>query len=273
VCTGPVELSETGKSLMCTSGFDCPAQAQGWIQHFVSRGALDIEHLGEKWIRLLSEEGLLKTPADIFNLKKHRARLVKLERLGERSVQNLLDAIEKKTRPELARFINALGIRHVGEATARDLSRAFGSLEKIIEAGLEELNAVENIGEVVARSIFEYFRKPQRRREIKRMLTLGVEPQAGPAGGPLEGWTVVFTGGLASMKRAEAKKKVEGLGARVASSVTRSVNVMVAGPKAGSKLAKAKKLGVAVIREEDLLGYLEKARDLPRGKKLERPTP
>jgi DNA ligase (NAD+) len=260
VCGAPSEPSPTGKGLRCTGEFDCPAQVEGWIQHFVGRRAMDIEHLGEKWISILRQQGLLRSPADIFDLRRHRSKLVEIERMGEKSAQNLLDAVENAKRPPLARFLNALGIRHVGEATARDLADHFGSLEKLIEASLEEVNAVPNVGDVVARSIFEYFRNDLHRREIERLRKLGVEPQAPKREGPLAGKTIVFTGGLESMSRDEAKRAVEELGGKVAASVGKAVNLVISGEKAGSKLDRARKLGITVLDEAEFLKFLQDAR-------------
>jgi len=261
VCGAKSELSSTGKGLRCTAGFECPAQVEGWIQHFVGRAAMDIEHLGDQWISILRTEGLLKSPADLFELRRHRSKLVEIERMGDKSARNLLEAIEAAKRPPLARFLNALGIRHVGEATARDLADHFGSLEALMGATEEEINSVPNVGDVVARSIFEHFQNRTHRGEVERLRQLGVDPQAPRRGeGPLSGKTIVFTGGLESMTRDDAKKAVEALGAKVASSVGKGVNLVISGDKSGSKLDKARKLGISVVSEADFLKFLEEAR-------------
>jgi DNA ligase (NAD+) len=262
-CGGPVRVSESGKSVRCTRGLKCPDQLKQWIQHFCRREAMDIEHIGEKWVDVLVDRGLLRSPADLFRLKDRRSDLENLERMGEKSVQNLLDSIERAKRPALPKFLLALGIRQVGEATAKDLAGHFGSLEKLMDATVEELTRVMNIGEVVARSIHEYFRDPDYRQIVSDVLRAGVEIRVEKRGGPLRGYVVVFTGGLSSMSRDEAKKQVEELGGKTADTVSKSVNLVVAGDSAGSKLDKARKLDIRVIGEDEFLSLARLAREEP----------
>lgn len=281
-CGSRTEVSENRKSCRCTNRVDCPAQLEGLLEHFAGRAAMDIGHLGEQWIRILVGEGLVRSPADLYELYRHRDRLVRLERMGEKSVQNLLESIESSKTRELARFVFALGIRHVGEATARDLANAFGSIEGLLGATREQVNEIPNIGETVADSIAEYLglprdeherRKrvrhralglpvfiPRSRAEVERLLRLGVRPKAAVKEGPLKGEVVVFTGKLASMTRDQAKQMVESRGGRVAESVSRAVTLVVRGEGSGRKLQAARRLGIKVIGENEFRELVGDAR-------------
>jgi DNA ligase (NAD+) len=243
----------------CTGGLICPAQAVERLRHFVSRDCFDIEGMGEKAIQSFFEDGLIKEPADIFQLaKKHAEALLEREGWGEQSVKKLFDAIEARRQIPLDRFVNALGIRHVGETTAKLLARHFHTLEALRTAmagenAVAELTQIEGIGETVAEAIKDFFDEPHNIKALDR-LAKEVTPLevAAPAasGSPVAGKTVVFTGSLEKMTRHEAKARAEALGAKVASSVSKKTDIVIAGPGAGSKLAEAQKHGVEVLDED-----------------------
>ncbi|MCD6270896.1 NAD-dependent DNA ligase LigA, partial [bacterium] len=238
----------------CTNK-NCFATQKRFLYHFVSKKAFDIEHLGPKIIDQLIEEGLIETPADIFKLKK--GDLVPLERFAEKSAQNLIDAIEKAKEIPLERFIYALGIRHVGEETANILARKFGSIENLKKASLEELEAIPDVGPIVAKSIYEWFRNARNIKLVDGLLKAGVKiitPKKVEE--KLKGKTFVFTGALKTMTREEASEKVRLLGGKVSSSVSKNTDFVVVGENPGSKYEKAKKLGVKTISEEEFLKML-----------------
>jgi DNA ligase (NAD+) len=247
----------------CTGGLICPAQATERLKHFVSRNAFDIEGLGTKTIEAFWADRLVRTPADIFRLKDHAQAILEREGWGETSVRNLLDSIERRRRISLDRFVYALGIRHVGETNARLLAREFGTVEGLREAMqaprdgmLERLVAVHGIGETVANAVAEFLLEPRNREAVEDLLRfVEVEPYAAPraAASPLAGKTIVFTGTLEKMTRAEAKARAEALGAKVAGSVSRSTDYVVAGADAGSKLNKAREYGVEILDEDQWL--------------------
>ncbi|MBL0374460.1 NAD-dependent DNA ligase LigA [Rhizobium sp. KVB221] len=262
----------------CTGGFVCSAQAIEHLKHFVSRDAYDIEGLGSKQIEFFftSEDPSMRirTAPEIFTLRARQeaSTLVKLENIegfGRTSVTKLLNAIDARREIALNRFIYALGIRHVGETTAKLLARAYGTYDAF-ETGMKEaaplfgeawneLNAIEGIGEIVARAIVEFYKEPRNLDVISRLLS-EVTPQAVEApvtsGSPVAGKTVVFTGSLERFTRDEAKARAEGLGAKVAGSVSKKTDYVVAGPGAGSKLDKARELGVTVMTEDDWLAFI-----------------
>lgn len=239
----------------CPNNISCPAQIKGTIEHFASRPALNIEGLGEKWADIFVDKGVVKNPADLYYLKKDQ--LMALERMADKSAQNLLDAIEGSKDTGLAKFIYALGIRHVGEATARALADHFGSLDKIMDAKLEGLEDINDVGPVVAKSICDFFADAQNRRVIEKMLKAGVKPKYEVKKGKLAGLTFVFTGGLDSMSRDRAKELVEENGGKTANSIGKQVSIVVAGPGAGDKLPKAKKLGIKIIDELEFLKMIK----------------
>jgi DNA ligase (NAD+) len=254
---------KTGKTDVdrrCTGGLICAAQAVERLYHFVSRDAFDIEGMGGKHIQAFYDDGLVKEPADIFLLeKKHANTIVEREGWGEQSAKKLFEAIARRREIPLDRFINALGIRHVGETTAKLLARHFHTLDALLEAmesdqAIEHLTAIEGIGETVAEAIKDFVDEPHNRKAIDHLLKAGVEPQevAAPAasGSAVAGKTVVFTGSLEKMTRHEAKARAESLGAKVASSVSKKTDIVIAGPGAGSKLSEAQKLGVTVMDED-----------------------
>ncbi len=255
VCGARVD--RVGAYHLCTNGLTCPAQLQGHIEHFVSRGAMDIVGLGGKTVRQLMDAGLVEDLADLYRLTP--IDLAGLEGFAEKSIENLMKAIEASKRPRLDRFLFALGVEHVGGTVARLLADHFGALEPILEASEETLQEIHGIGPEVAESVHRFFANARNRRVLERLHQAGVRPvvERKPRGPrPLAGETVVFTGALEQMTRAEAAKKAEDAGARVASSIGKKVTLVVAGPEAGSKLDEARKLGVRVIDEAAFLRRL-----------------
>jgi len=261
-----------GAVTRCTGEFACPFQKIEHLKHFVSRRAFDIEGLGEKQITLFFERGWIREPADIFTLERRNSsiNLEEQEGFGELSVRNLFDAIRARLKISLERFINALGMRHVGETTARALARGYGSWQAFHDACLSiargdaetraEMDNLDQIGETVIDSIAAYFGEGHNRgiveRLTKQVQILDAEKPA--ADSAVAGKTVVFTGSLENMTREEAKAMAERLGAKVAGSVSQKTDYVVAGPGAGSKLGQAKALGVAVLSEDewfDLVGH------------------
>jgi DNA ligase (NAD+) len=242
---------------------ECPAQTREGIIHFVSRGAMNIEGLGEKVVTQLFNHGLVRSVADLYYLEKED--LLQLERMGEKSVQNLLEAIEKSKRNSLERLLFGLGIRFVGAKGAKILAQHFKHMDALMEAGMEELLALDEIGPKMADSVVTYMEKPEVRETINRLKEAGVNMEyKGPgadgekavASSPLAGKTVVITGTLQKMSRKEATDLLESLGANVTGSVSKKTDLLVAGEKAGSKLDKAKKLDVTIWDEETLLSHL-----------------
>jgi DNA ligase (NAD+) len=256
---GSEAVAEEGEvDVRCTGGLICPAQRFERLRHFVSRGALDIEGLGEKSIAEFIELGWLHSPADIFRLRKHREVLLEREGWKEKSVDNLLAAIEAKRGPDGPRFLFGLGIRHVGIVTARDLLKCFGTIEELRRVAMAddaqiELAAVEGVGPVVAEALVDFFHEPHNREALDDLLS-EVTPRPFVSDAKQTQWTgktIVFTGSLETMSRDEAKAQAERLGARAAGSVSAKTDLVVAGPGAGSKLKKAEALGVRVIDEAD----------------------
>ena len=260
VCGSETFRDEEEKDTRCTGGLFCPAQRRESLVHFASRLALNIDGLGEKVIDQLLEAGLIQTPADLYRITEEK--LLTLERFGKKSAANLVEAIEKSKETTLARFIYALGIRHVGESTARDLAQHFRSLEALMSADADALLKVNDVGEVIAQSIIHFFEEPHNRHVIGNLLDLGVHwptPEASAVNDLVSGKTFVLTGTLPSMGREEAKALLLAQGAKVASSVSKKTDYVVAGAEAGSKLEKAQALGVAVIDEAKMLEMLKGA--------------
>ena len=246
----------------CTGTLVCAAQAVEGLKHFVSRNAFDIEGLGEKLIELFFTESLIRTPADIFTLRardgRDRPPLREWEGFGELSARNLFNAIDARRSIALNRFLYSLGIRHVGETNARRLARHFGDWEALraaarAENAAEELSSVEGVGPVVAEAVADFFAEPRNEAALDALVReVSIEPmEAIAAGHPLAGKTIVFTGSLERMTRDEAKAIAERLGAKVSGSISAKTDLVVAGPGAGSKLAKARELGVETIDEEE----------------------
>jgi DNA ligase (NAD+) len=257
-CHSEAVAEEGEVDVRCTGGLICPAQRVERLKHFVSRGALDIEGLGEKSIQEFFEIGWLQSPADIFRLRKHRDELITREGWKEKSVENLLSAIEAKRRPDPARFLFGLGIRHVGIVTAKDLLKCFGTVDELRRVAMSndaaaDLSAVEGVGPVVAEALVDFFHEPHNRGVLDDLLS-EVSPVPFTSSARETEWsgkTIVFTGSLETMSRDEAKAQAERLGARAAGSVSAKTDLVVAGPGAGSKLKKAEELGIQVIGERE----------------------
>ncbi len=247
-CQGP--LQQEGKFVYC-GNLDCTAQLVGRIVHLAARRAFDIEGLGPKQVEQLVQAKLVASIEDVFTLAPKKPQLLELERWGERSTQNLLEQIDKARTPPLHRFLHGIGIRHVGESTAKDLATHFGSLARLAGANHEALMAVDGVGEEVAAAVVEFFASAKNQATLQALTAAGVVPQqAEPQGaGPLSGRVFVFTGGLSTMSRDDAKAKVEALGARTAGSIGKKVTDVVAGADAGSKLEKAQALGLRILDE------------------------
>jgi DNA ligase (NAD+) len=252
-------LVERGPFTVCPNSFGCEAQLIGRIQHFGSRTALDIEGLGEETARLLVAEGLVRRLPDLLDLRAEQ--LTPLEGFAELSAGNLVAAIRAASRPELSRFLTALGIPEVGVAVARSLARHFRTLEALMSADPERLTEVEGVGPIMARRIAEFFAEPHNAENITGLVSrMDVQDAAGSgAGGTLDGKVFVFTGGLESLSRDEARQKAEALGAKVTGSVSKKTDFVVAGADPGSKLEKARALGVRVLDEEAFLALLEES--------------
>jgi DNA ligase (NAD+) len=250
-CGSAVERLPDEAIARCTGGLVCPAQRKQALRHFASRHAMDIEGLGEKLIDQLVDTGRVRTPADLYSLKAEE--LAALERMADKSAQNVIGAIDKSRDTTLARFIYALGIRHVGEATAADLAAHFGALDPILAASEEALLDVRDVGPILAASIRDFLAEPHNRTVIDALRNAGVRfPEGRPqraAAGPLVGKTFVLTGTLPTLSRDEAKALLEAAGASVAGSVSKKTDYVVAGADAGGKLVKAQALGVAIIDE------------------------
>ena len=260
VCGSRIVREEGEADWRCTGGLYCPAQRKQALLHFAGRRAMDIEGLGDKLVEQLVEGGIVQTPADLYDERKlNLHRLTNLERMGEKSATNLLDAIEHSKHTTLARFIYALGIRNVGETTAKDLARHFAGLDSLVVADAERLQLVPDVGPVVAQSITAFFAEQHNRDVIAQLLECGVQPQhAGAAAQvlPLSGKSFVLTGAL-GMSRDDARERLEKLGAKVSGSVSKKTDYVVAGAEAGSKLEKARELNVPVLDEQALLRMLE----------------
>jgi DNA ligase (NAD+) len=258
VCGSGVQREEGEKDLRCSGGLVCPAQRKQALLHFAGRRALDIEGLGERLVEQLVDADLVRTPADLFKLGL--GAIAGLERMAEKSAANVLAAIERARHTTLERFIYALGIRHVGEATARDLARHFGSLDALMAADAAALAQVNDVGPVVAASIARFFGEPHNREVIEELRAAGVQWPEGPApqrAGNLAGKVFVLTGSLPHWSRDEARERIEAAGGKVSGSVSKKTDYVVAGAEAGSKLEKAHELGVAVIDEARLMQLLE----------------
>ena len=258
VCESPVVMPEGEALARCSGGLYCAAQRIEAIRHFVSRKALDIEGLGDRWVESLLHLDLLKDVADIYHLHEHRDTLLTIEKMGEKSVQNLIDAIEASKKTTLARFIYGLGIRGVGETTARMLANTFQTLDALKAADVEALKKTPDVGDITAEWIADFFQAPHNIEVLDRLLAAGIHWDAptAPTRQPLNGESWVVTGTLESMGRDEATQKLQALGARVSGSVSSKTKCVVAGEKAGSKLDKAQKLDIRVMNEQEFLDFL-----------------
>jgi DNA ligase (NAD+) len=257
VCHSAVEQIEGEAIARCSAGLFCPAQRKEALKHFAARRAMDIEGLGDKIIDQLVDIDLVTTPADLYTLTLEQ--LANLDRMAEKSAQNTLDALAKSKKTTLARFLYALGIREVGEATAKNLAQHFGELAPLYTATAESLQEINDIGPVVAKHIVAFFAEKHNRQVIEKLLAAGLhwEKQTRQLSElPLYGKTFVLTGSLATMSREVAKEKLENLGAKVAGSVSAKTSYVVAGSDAGSKLKKATTLNIPVLDEESFLEFL-----------------
>jgi len=258
VCNSHVERIESEAVMRCTAGLACAAQRKQAIKHFASRKAFDIDGLGDKIVDQLVDENLIKDPADIFSLKL--SELVSLDRFADKSAVNLLRAIDDAKETTLAKFLYSLGIREVGESTARNLALHYRTLDALLSANVEGLQEVQDVGEIVAKHLYEFLREPLNITVINKLIEAGVfwpkiEPPSQDTQ-PLLGKTVVLTGTLTQMGRAEAKSKLQELGAKVSGSISAKTDLLVAGEKAGSKLAKAQALNVETWDENAFIAYL-----------------
>ncbi|AFE09216.1 DNA ligase [Corallococcus coralloides DSM 2259] len=256
VCGAVAAKDEDGAIIRCT-GASCPAQLVEKVRHFASRIAMDIEGLGDKLAMQLVTSGQVKTFADLFALT--RDSLLKLERMGEKSADNLLASIEGSKATTQRRFLYSLGIRHVGDSTARALAEAFPDVKSLFTASLEDISRVKDVGPVMAQVIHTFFQEPQNQAAIQALLDAGVHP-APPAvatGGPFVGKTVVLTGTMERLAREQAKEEIERRGGKVSGSVSRKTDFVVAGEDAGTKLKKAQELGVRILDEQAFLKLLE----------------
>lgn len=255
VCNSAVVRVEGEAVARCTGGLFCEAQRKEALKHFVSRKAMDIDGIGEKLIEQLMERELVHTPADLFKLD--HTTLMRLERMGEKSAQNALNSIQNAKNTTLARFLFALGIRDVGEATAQNLANHFGTLDKIRQATFDDLQAVQDVGEVVANRIVRFWQEPHNVEVVEDLIAQGVNwadvVKQEIADNPLKDKTVVLTGTLTQLTRDQAKAILQGLGCKVSGSVSSKTDYLIAGEKAGSKLAKAQELGIKILSEDDLV--------------------
>ena len=274
-CDSAIVKLEGEAIARCTGGLICPAQRKQALLHYAQRRAVNIEGLGDKLVDQLVDADVVHTPADLYRLGL--AALSNLDRMAEKSATNLLASIEKSKRTTLAKFLFGLGVRHVGETTAKDLAKYFGNLNAVMDASAEQLLEVNDVGPVVAQSLRQFFDEPHNREVIEQLRACKVtwpetETQhgrgasgekamntaSGADSGVFSGKTVVLTGTLAGMSRDEAKDKLEALGAKISGSVSKKTDYVVAGAEAGSKLDKAVELGVAVLDEAQFLLMLSK---------------
>jgi DNA ligase (NAD+) len=259
VCGAEVFKPESEVMYYCSNAA-CPAQVQERLEHFVSRGGMDIRGIGESNSALLLREGLIKDVADLYELKDKKEQLLKLERVGEKSVTNMLNAIEKSKDTPLPRLIFALGIRHVGEEMAEVIAKHFGSMDKLANASREELMSIPTIGPKIADSIVAFFRQKENRKIIERLKKAGVrleEKVAKPEELPLAGLEFVITGRLEAFSRPEAEARIKALGGSTGSSVTSKTTYLVVGADPGSKLARAQELGTKILNEEEFIKLLK----------------
>ncbi len=258
VCSAPLYFPEDEVAIYCENP-ECPAQIKGSIEHFASRGAMDIEGLGEAIISLFVDLGFLKNYADIYELKNRAAEIETIEGFGAKSVDNLLRSIEESKKRPFEKVLYALGIRYVGDGTAKLLARAFGNIDALMNASEEELTQVENVGPNIAQSVKRFFENEKNKEIVERLRRYGLqfERKADAEGkNILDGKTFVLTGTLPSLTRDEAKALIEKYGGKTSSSVSKKTDYVLAGEKAGSKLTKAKELGVKIISEDEFLAML-----------------
>ncbi len=258
-CGSPIERREGEVAWRCTGGVTCPAQVKQAILHFASRRAVEIEGLGDEIVEQIVDMGIVRTLPELYKLGF--AKLSELERMGEKSANKLVDAIERSKATTLPRFLFGLGIRHVGETTAKDLARHFGDVDKLMDASVEQLLEVPDVGPIVATSVRAFFEQPHHREIVEQLIAAGlrwpaIEGTASDAFRPLLGKTLVITGTLPTLSRDDAKDLIEAAGGKVSGSVSKKTTWLVAGEEAGSKLEKAQSLGVAILDEAGLQALL-----------------
>ena len=258
VCSSHATREEGEAKRRCQGGLFCEAQRKEAIKHFASRKALDVDGLGDKLVEQLVDAGLISDPADLFALTV--AQIASLERMAEKSAQNLVDSLDKAKHTRFARFLFALGIREVGETTARALAQHFLNLEALMATDEASLIEIEDVGPIVAKRIVTFFAEAHNRVVVERLLAAGVDwpiEEQKTSDSPLHGKTVVLTGTLVTLSRAEAKEKLLALGAKVAGSVSKKTDFVVAGSEAGSKLTKAEGLGITILDETEMKAWFE----------------
>ena len=259
VCNSEVIREPEEAAHRCMGGLVCSAQRMGALLHFASRHAMDIEGLGDKLVQQLVDKGMVKNAADLYRLRKDE--LADLERMAEKSAQNLLDQIEKSKDTTLARFLYALGVPQVGEATAQLLADHFGSLDEILDAKRETLEQIHGVGPNMAEDIYEFFHEKHNRDVIRALVKAGIhwpKPERAKKSSALAGKSFVLTGGLSSMTRDEAKRQLQELGAKVSGSVSKKTDYVIVGEEPGSKADKAKELGVTMLNEKEFLKMIGK---------------
>lgn len=255
VCGAPVARDEDGVHIRCT-GAECPAQLLRNLTHFASRDAMDIEGLGPAVVESLVNAGFVRTPADLYNLDAQS--VASLDRMGKKSAENLLAAIERSKSNDLSRLLFSFGIRQVGQKAAKILAARFGTLDALCTATVDDLTAVDDVGEITACNLVDWLASSQSRHLIECLRAVGVNmsSSAGPVGDKLAGKTFVLTGTLERFTRDEAGERIEKLGGKVSGSVSKKTSYVVAGEAAGSKLKKANELGIPVLTEEEFLSMI-----------------
>ncbi|MFQ5995069.1 MAG: NAD-dependent DNA ligase LigA, partial [Acidiferrobacterales bacterium] len=259
ICGSDVVRPEGEAAARCSGGLFCPAQRREALRHFASRRAMDIDGLGDKLVEQLDEQKLVRDVADLYRLDAKQ--IARIERMGDKSAANLLAALERSKQATLPRFLFALGIREVGEATALSLASYFGDLNKLMRASVEQLQDVTDVGPVAAKNIHAFFREKHNRDVITKLKKAGVHPSRlqtkAIAGSPLQGKTFVLTGTLVTMSRDQAKARLLALGAKVVSSVSSKTDYVVVGTDPGSKVTKAAELGISTLDEDQFLDLTE----------------
>jgi DNA ligase (NAD+) len=272
VCGSAVRRERGGMDHRCSGGLFCPAQRKQAILHFAGRRAMDVEGLGDKLVDQLVDSGLIRTLPELYTLGV--AKLSALDRMGDKSAANLVAGLDKSRQATLPRFLYALGIRQVGETTAKDLARHFGSLDRILDASTEQLLQVKDVGPIVASAIRTFFDQPHNREVVEQLRASGITWPEGEgaidsaAPQPLAGQTFVLTGTLPTLSRDAAKALIESAGGKVAGSVSKKTHHVVAGDEAGSKLDKARELGVSVLDEAGLLDLLAEVQPAVAGDRV-----
>ena len=259
ICASPIAKEEDEADWRCTGGITCPAQCKQAFLHFAGRRAVEIEGLGDKVVDQLVDAGIVRTLPELYKLGV--AKLNELERMGEKSAQKLVDAIERSKKTTLPRFLFGLGIRHVGEGTSKALARHFGDIDKLMDASVEQLMEIPDVGPIASTSVRAFFDQPHHREVVEQLIAAGVhwpaiEGTASDAHRPLLGKTLVITGTLPTLSRDEAKELIEAAGGKASGSVSKKTDWLVAGEEAGSKLDKARELGVAILDEAGLRALL-----------------